>query len=220
MIPNPRRLRLLLPGAVSLIGLSACTVSDTGQIVIGPAGPKPPPAPPGRTDPAQRQGGSLYSFVDERLLPSLDPSNARIEIDLGDQRARVFRTGGRGGDQLVIETQISTGKQGHHTPDGTFKILEKSTTKKSNLYGKWVDSQTGAVLVSDGDSRKPPGSPQARFVGTPMPYWLRITPGGIGMHIGYVPQYPASHGCIRVPKAVQPLIFERVGLGTPVTITH
>jgi lipoprotein-anchoring transpeptidase ErfK/SrfK len=170
------------------------------------------PKPPGQP--------SLYSFVDEELLPTLNPGNARVEVDLGDQRARVYRTGGRSGDQLVIETQISTGKQGHNTPEGNFKFLEKSIPKKSNLYGKWIDSETGAVLVGDGDSRKPPRSPNAKFVGTPMPYWLRITPGGVGMHIGYVPNYPASHGCIRVPKAIQPLIYEKVKVGTPVTITH
>ena len=32
-----------------------------------------------------------------------------------------------------------------------------------------------------------------------MPYFLRIH-GGIGMHAGYLPGYPASHGCIRLPE--------------------
>ena len=52
-----------------------------------------------------------------------------------------------------------------------------------------------------------------------MPYWMRVT-GGIGMHIGEVPGYPASHGCIRVPETIQPIIFSKVQVGTPVTITH
>lgn len=216
--------------------LSSCTVTKTGQIVVGPptttarskwgvAGSSATSNEPGRVGTSSPYYSMHhYTFVDEDLLSDLNPANARIEIDLGEQRARVFRSGGKKGknkgDALVIETQISTGKQGHNTPNGSFKILEKSTAKKSNLYGKWIDSESGAVLKADGDSREPPGSPNAKFVGTPMPYWLRVTPGGVGMHIGFVPDYPASHGCIRVPKAVQPLIYEKVGVGTPVTITH
>ena len=52
-----------------------------------------------------------------------------------------------------------------------------------------------------------------------MPYWLRITSYGVGMHEGYVPSHPASHGCIRVPRNVQHLIYSKVGVGTPVKIT-
>lgn len=206
--------------ALSAAGLmSACTVSDTGQLVFAMP-PATTPVKPATPDPKSRYYSSThYTFVNEKALPSLNQGNARVEIDLGDQRARVFRTG-QGKDLLVIETQISTGKQGHNTPSGSFRILEKSVNKKSNLYGKWVDSSSGAVLVSDGDSREPPSHPNAAFQGTPMPYWLRVTPGGVGMHIGIVPNYPASHGCIRVPKVVQPLIYEKVRVGTPVTITH
>ncbi|MCB1086548.1 MAG: L,D-transpeptidase family protein [Verrucomicrobiae bacterium] len=219
---------LIFLGAATLgVVMSSCTVSETGQIVIGPTsspGRKMPYSTSGSSEkvkpPVAGQAPRHYSFIDEDLLSSLNQDNSRIEIDLGEQRARVFRTGGRGGDKLVIESQISTGKQGHNTPDGSFKLLEKSTDKKSNLYGKWVDSRTGALLVNDGDSRIPPNSPDAEFIGTPMPYWMRITPGGVGMHIGYVPNYPASHGCIRVPKVIQPLIYEKVKVGTPVTITH
>jgi lipoprotein-anchoring transpeptidase ErfK/SrfK len=72
--------------------------------------------------------------------------------------------------------------------------------------------------VSDGESGSHPGG-SATFVGAEMPYWMRIT-GGVGMHIGYVPNYPASHGCIRVPSGVQPLIFSKVGVGTPVVIAE
>jgi len=31
-----------------------------------------------------------------------------------------------------------------------------------------------------------------------MPYMLRLTNSGIAVHQGYLPGYPASHGCIRV----------------------
>jgi lipoprotein-anchoring transpeptidase ErfK/SrfK len=55
-----------------------------------------------------------------------------------------------------------------------------------------------------------------------MPYWMRLTSYGIGMHAGVIPKpgEAASHGCIRLPKPLAPILFEVVKEGTPVTITH
>ena len=209
--------RLATAGTVLLM-LSSCAVDEDGKAYfkLKSAATK--------TDPKPKPKSKYYSekhhiYVNEKIIDSVNPSNSRIEIDLGEQRARVFKTEGKD-DRLAIETQISTGKQGHGTPSGRFKILEKKVDKHSTLYGKWIDPASGATLVSDGDSRKPPANKNAKFKGTEMPYWMRITPGGIGMHIGYVPNGPASHGCIRVPREVQPLIYSKVRTGTRVTITR
>lgn len=217
----------------SLLFLGACSVTPTGQLVLGPSGPgrdyKPrsdyryeqrsaayPSTRYSRTGSSPYRSEYHHFFVDEEALPTLTPDNSRIEILLGAQRARVYRTG-QGPDKLVIETQISTGKEGHSTPAGSFRILEKSVEKKSNLYGIWVNQDTGAIVEQDGDSRRHPGG-RSQFQGTPMPYWMRVTPGGVGMHVGYVPNYPASHGCIRVPRSAQTLIFSKTKVGTPVLI--
>ncbi len=155
-------------------------------------------------------------YVNRMALSSLSPSNAKIEVDLSEQKARVYKTGG-GVKQLVIETQVSTGKSGHTTPTGSYRIQEKKVEKRSTLYGSWHNS-SGAAVRSSGEAwNRPAGG--SRFVGAEMPYWMRVN-GGIGMHVGYVPDYPASHGCIRVPSAVQPLIFSKVGVGTQVTIIN
>lgn len=166
--------------------------------------------------PTRYKSEGHYVKVNNRLLDQLNPSNAKIEISLGEQRARVYKTSG-GMKELVIETQISSGRSGYTTPTGSFRIKEKLEHKRSTLYGRWIGS-SGQTVQSQGDSRKRP-SGGATFVGAEMPYWMRIS-GGIGMHIGYVPDGPASHGCIRVPSAVQPLIYSKVGVGTPVTITY
>ncbi len=166
--------------------------------------------------PTKYKSEGHFIEVNQRLLPLLNASNAKIEIDISEQRARVYKSDG-GHDQLVIETQVSTGKSGHSTSVGTFRIKEKLVEKRSTLYGHWVNS-SGSTVGSNGDSRSRPRG-ASRFVGAEMPYWMRIN-GGIGMHIGYVPGYPASHGCIRVPPAIQPLIFSKVGVGTSVTIKH
>lgn len=155
-------------------------------------------------------------LVNHGLLAGLTPSNASIEIDLGDQRARVFRKTGPM-KTLVIDTQISSGKSGFETPTGSYTISEKLADKKSTIYGVWYDAN-GVPVPSNGESAvRPAGATE--FVGADMPCWLRIT-GGIGLHIGEVPGYPASHGCIRVPAAIHPLIFSKVDLGTPVTVVH
>lgn len=163
---------------------------------------------------------SQNAVVNDEVLARTNSSNSRIVIDLGEQKARLYRMAG-GQRELAVETAISTGREGHHTPAGEFSVIEKLREKNSSLYGSWVDGATGALLQGDGDSRRrPSGGVSPEFQGAPMPYWLRITRDGVGMHVGYVPNYPASHGCIRVPRRIQPLIYERVKVGTPVTIQH
>jgi lipoprotein-anchoring transpeptidase ErfK/SrfK len=51
-----------------------------------------------------------------------------------------------------------------------------------------------------------------------MTNFMRLTPDGIGMHAGFLPGYPASHGCIRMPEHMSENFFNNVNLGTPVTI--
>jgi lipoprotein-anchoring transpeptidase ErfK/SrfK len=55
-----------------------------------------------------------------------------------------------------------------------------------------------------------------------MPYWMRLTSYGIGMHAGVIPKpgETASHGCIRLPKELAPVLYDAVKVGTPVTIVH
>ena len=156
-----------------------------------------------------------YLFVDQERLDTVTPGETKIDINLTKQRAKILD----GAGNIVIETQISTGTSNHRTPTGSFTILEKIVDKSSNRYGKWVNASTGSTITSDGDSYKKP-SGNAKFVGTKMPYWMRVTWFGIGMHIGYVPDYAASHGCIRVPSHIQPTIYSKVRVGTPVNIHY
>ena len=162
---------------------------------------------------APTNGTTSRIQINDAVLASTNASNSRIEISLTQQKARLFN-----GKQLALETMVSTGMRGMETPTGSFRILEKQRVKDSNLYGIWVDGNTGALLDRDGDSRRRPSSGRPQFQGSPMPYWLKVHPGGAGMHVGYVAGHPISHGCIRVPQRAQALIFERVRVGTPVLI--
>ena len=67
---------------------------------------------------------------------------------------------------------VSTGMPGHPTPMGVFSVIQKDRYHHSTIYS-----------------------------GAPMPFMQRITWGGVALHAGYLPGYPASHGCIRMPEA-------------------
>jgi L,D-transpeptidase catalytic domain len=45
-----------------------------------------------------------------------------------------------------------------------------------------------------------------------MPYFMEFSTA-VGMHAGYLPGYPASHGCVRMPRDLAVLFFERVQIG-------
>jgi lipoprotein-anchoring transpeptidase ErfK/SrfK len=133
-----------------------------------------------------------------------------VLIDLSDQHAYLMR-----GGRVVLTSQVSTGREGYNTPSGKYSIIEKDIDHRSSLYGAYV--RDGYVVKRDVDVRKDPRPRGAKFVGAPMPYFLRIH-GGVGLHAGYLPGYPASHGCIRMPPSRARRFYEAVALGTPVTV--
>jgi hypothetical protein len=114
---------------------------------------------------------------------------------------------------------LATGLPKYATPTGHFKILEKVVDKHSNLWGV-IKDEYGTTVNSDARNGRDPVPPGGRFVGAHMPYWMRLTNGGIGMHVGVIPRpgLPASHGCIRLPRGFAPKLFAVVKVGTPVTI--
>jgi L,D-transpeptidase catalytic domain len=134
-----------------------------------------------------------------------------VQIHLSEERAYFYK-----GDQLVGVSQLSTGREGHDTPPGNYKIIQKDVNHASSLYGDYVDA-AGNIVQKDVELGKDPKPPGAIFKGAPMPYFMRIT-GGVGMHEGYLPGYPASHGCIRMPGKMAQVFFANVSLGTPVTV--
>jgi hypothetical protein len=136
-----------------------------------------------------------------------------ITIDLGSQTAYFYK-----GGQQVGRSPVSTGREGYGTPTGNFKIIQKNKHHVSNLYGDYVDGAGNVVVANVGvkRDRRPPGT---TFRGAPMPFFMRIH-GGVGMHAGYLPGYPASHGCIRLPRGAAQRFFENAPVGTPVRVVH
>ncbi len=89
----------------------------------------------------------------------------------------------------IFSTRVSTGKKGHATPTGEFVITNKYRAWKSTLYHD-----------------------------ASMPYFQRFSCGDFGMHEGNVPNYPASHGCIRLPAGTAKKLFAMTQSGDRVNI--
>lgn len=150
--------------------------------------------------------------INRDLESVITPQNSRVLILLGAQRLLFLA-----GDAIYIDTPVSTGKRAGMTPAGNFKILEKDPDHRSSIYGAFVDSR--GRVVRDGVSLKVDSAPSGtRYVGAPMKWFCRLTYSGVGMHVGILPGYPASHGCIRLPAEIAPLIYHNVKIGTPVKI--
>ncbi|PYL67999.1 MAG: hypothetical protein DMF20_01960 [Verrucomicrobia bacterium] len=88
----------------------------------------------------------------------------------------------------VYRTQCSTGRQGYSTKTGEFVITNKERNHRSTLYH------------------------------VEMPYFMRLSCLDFGMHAGVVPNYPASHGCIRLPEEAARKFFSEIPIGTLVTV--
>jgi ankyrin repeat protein len=88
----------------------------------------------------------------------------------------------------VFNTVCSTGRQGYSTRTGDYVITDKERNHRSTIYK------------------------------VEMPYFMRLSCLDFGMHEGFVPNYPASHGCIRLPGDAARKLFADVPVGTLVTV--
>jgi lipoprotein-anchoring transpeptidase ErfK/SrfK len=150
--------------------------------------------------------------VDQVLLGKTSTDDVHIIVSLGKQRAYLMV-----GEQIVIDSPISSGKLGHTSPGGSMRILEKDPNHHSSLYGDFVDSS--GRIVRAGVSMHIDAAPSGtHFQGAEMKWFMRLTDEGVGMHVGILPGYPASHGCIRMPSDAAKLFYDRVKIGTPVEV--
>ena len=143
-----------------------------------------------------------------RVTKSYKMSALDIAAETGHWRsAQILLGGGPSPDQLRLEislalqrvalvkngvpiyrTHCSTGREGYSTKTGQFVITNKERNHRSTIYK--VD----------------------------MPYFMRLSCLDFGMHAGDVPNYPASHGCIRLPSEAARKFFSEIPIGTLVTV--
>ncbi|MEY2543315.1 MAG: hypothetical protein QOE81_776 [Verrucomicrobiota bacterium] len=174
---------------------------------------KPAPAPlaPQRkaADLIRKQEGLK---INQSLLKQTTTDNTHIVVSIPKQRAYLMI-----GEQIVIDAPISSGKRGHSTPTGHFSVLEKDPNHHSSLYGDYVDR--GGRTVRAGVSARIDSAPSGtHFQGAAMKWFLRLTGDGVGMHIGILPGYPASHGCVRESVDGAKLFYDHARVGTTVDV--
>jgi len=93
------------------------------------------------------------------------------------------------GDELIGVATISSGKKGKETQLGFWQVR----LKKKLGYSRKYDN-------------------------APMPYMQMYDPKGLAFHAGPNPGYPASHGCVRLPKPFAEKLFGLTKVGTKVII--
>jgi lipoprotein-anchoring transpeptidase ErfK/SrfK len=169
------------------------------------------PKPKRMTKPSKLISRQAPPVINKELENVINPSNSNVLISISKQRAYL-----RTGNQVYIDTPVSTGKRSGSTPTGNFAVQEKDPDHRSSLYGDFVDRK-GRVVRAGISTRVDSAPAGTRYRGAPMKWFCRIT-GGVGMHVGILPGYPASHGCVRLPENIAPIIYRNVKIGTPVRI--
>ena len=150
--------------------------------------------------------------VNQSLLGQANPGNTHIVVSIPKQRAYLMI-----GDKIVADAPVSSGKRGHSTPTGHFSVLEKDPNHHSTLYGDFVDGR-GRVVRAGVSARIDSAPSGTHFEGAAMKWFLRLTSDGVGMHIGFLPGYPASHGCVRESVEGAKLFYDHARVGTPVDV--
>ena len=150
--------------------------------------------------------------INQALLKQATPDNTHIVVSIPRQRAYLMI-----GEQIVVDGPISSGKRGHESPQGHLHVLEKDPNHHSNIYGDFVDG-SGRVVRAGVSARIDSAPSGTHFAGAAMKWFLRLTEEGVGMHIGILPGYPASHGCIRESVDGAKLFYDHAKAGTPVDV--
>jgi hypothetical protein len=144
------------------------------------------------------------------LCTTLSAQQTAVIISLTDQTAYLLEDG-----RVAFVSPIASGKEGWGTPIGSFKVISKDLNHQSRNFGLISDSY-GRIVNPNAvpGSHVPPG---CHYMPAPMPYFMEFSKC-VGMHAGYLPGYPASHGCVRMPKDMAAEFFDRVKIGTPVKV--
>src|SRR5215831_804373 len=144
------------------------------------------------------------------LCTTLTAQQTAVIISLTEQTAYLLENG-----RVAFVSPIASGKEGRDTPTGSFEVLSKDLNHESRSYGLVGDSH-GRIINPNAtpSSHVPPG---CHYIPAPMPYFMEFR-NCVGMHAGYLPGYPASHGCVRMPRDMAAEFFTQVRIGTPVKV--
>jgi ankyrin repeat protein len=122
--------------------------------------------------------------------------------------AQVLLGSGPPPEQLRIEISLASQKVAL-IKDGVPIFNTICSTGRDGRYA----TQAGDYVITDKDRHH-----FSTIYKVEMPYFMRLSCLDFGMHEGYVPNYPASHGCIRLPGDAARRFFEELPIGTLVSV--
>jgi lipoprotein-anchoring transpeptidase ErfK/SrfK len=144
------------------------------------------------------------------LAPKSFAQRTEVVINLTQQTAYLVENG-----RVALISPIASGKEGWGTPTGRHRIINKDPNHTSADFGLVVDAYGGIVNPNATPRSHVPRG--CHYMPAPMPDYMRFG-RYFGMHAGYLPGYPASHGCVRMPPDLAAEFFARVQVGTPVVV--
>ena len=95
--------------------------------------------------------------INQALLAKASPDDVHVIVSLPKQRAYLMT-----GEQVIIDSPISSGKRGHESPHGKFNVMEKDQNHHSSLYGDFRDSK--GRVVRAGVSARIDSAPSGRIL--------------------------------------------------------
>ncbi len=203
------RAKVLILVCAFLLTVFTCSINAQFRL-FGPRQPRPTPQPMRKASDFISRQAPLK--VNQSLLKQATSDNTRIVVSIPKQRAYLMI-----GEKIVADGPISSGRRGHESPTGHLHVLEKDPNHHSSLYGDFVDG-SGRVVRGGVSARIDSAPSGTHFEGAAMKWFLRLTEDGVGMHIGILPGYPASHGCIRQSVDGAKLFYDYVKVGTTVDV--
>ena len=123
-----------------------------------------------------------------QLLLGVTPQSDAARLSIVVDLGTQRATLSRDGQPIMV-TKVSSGKKEKPTPPGKYVVTQKYTDWRSTLYHN-----------------------------ASMPFFLRLSCSPVGLHAGVIPDYPASHGCVRLPAEIAKKFYEIVPRGTLVEI--
>ena len=203
LLPHMRYPLLLLLSLLVSILPSCQTPAPTGSDYLAGIGGAVPTAP------TQLGITEHISYWDD----DGSKGSPHIVVDLHKQVAEFYH-----GGKVIGVAAISSGKEGRNTPPGEYKILEKQPMHFSAQYGCVYDGENH--IVNEDATPKSAVPPGCRYQPAPMPWFMRIRWDGVGMHEGYLPGCPASHGCIRMDRNIVQTFYKNSYVGMPVIVVN
>ncbi len=163
--------------------------------------------------PSQLLGKQQPAVFNREVYDRMNAENISILVSLS--RQRLYATIG---EDVAIDSPTSSGKAARRTPPAALLVLEKDPKPSFECLRQFrrfkrPSSERWSKRVDR--CGKPSGT---HFAGAPMKWFMRLTWEGVGMHVGILPGYAASHGCIRLPADVAEALYTKVKVGTPVKV--